>query len=205
MPAVVRSKVSFMHASRRGLCVALVAQALACGADDDDAGPVADGGNAGKTGSSTVMSDFPDAQSYVDAHNAVRAAVRKPTTYAGTWAPVPPVTWSDKVAASAQQWVNHLRDTMGCGLMHGDSSGYGENLAAGSNLGAQQAVDMWASEIENYTYSPAFKFQNDTGHYTQIVWRKTTAIGCASAQCSGSNVISCRYDPPGNFVGEPAY
>ena len=64
---------------------------------------------------------------------------------------------------------------------------------------------MWAAEKKNYTYSAQYVFSGDTGHYTQIVWRKTTHIGCASAQCSGSNVVVCRYDPPGNYIGEQSF
>lgn len=178
-------------------------------------GSKASGGkNAGMSGSSTgasgststpVGSDFPDAQVYVDAHNAVRAAVEKPSSYQGTWAPLPPVSWSDEVAATAQEWANHLKDTMNCGLEHADGTGYGENLAAGSNVGAQRAVDMWAGEKKNYSYSPEYVFMGNTGHYTQIVWRESTKIGCASASCGGSSVVVCRYDPPGNFIGNEIF
>lgn len=199
MMAVPRSKTAFFRAARQGICLALLAGAFACSGDD-----AGGGGNGGNSGSSAVMSDFPEAQTYVDAHNAVRAAVQKPTIYPGNWSPVPPVTWSNEIASSARQWANHLRDSMGCGLMH-ERSGYGENLAAGSNIGAQRAVDMWASEIQNYTYAPEYQFEPDTGHYTQIVWRKTREIGCASAACGGSSVVVCRYDPAGNYVGEQPY
>jgi uncharacterized protein YkwD len=82
----------------------------------------------------------------------VRAAVEQPANYAGTWQPLPPVSWSDEVATTSQEWANHLRDTMDCGLQHASGTGYGENLAAGSNVGAQRAVDMWANEKSNYVY-----------------------------------------------------
>jgi hypothetical protein len=115
------------------------------------------------------------------------------------------VAWSDEVASTSQEWANHLRDTMDCGLEHAQGTGYGENLAAGTNVDAERAVDMWASEEENYTYSPEYDFESNTGHYTQIVWRDTTHIGCASASCDRSNVVVCRYDPPGNFIGRDIF
>lgn len=191
---------------------------FACSEDASDEGSTGAGSQAGTNnagsgngsgngsgGQVPVVSDFPDAQVYVDAHNAVRAAVQKPAQYSGTWLPVPPVAWSDQVAATARAWADHLQQDMDCGLMHDSDSGYGENLAAGSNLGAERAVDMWASEVENYSYSPEYRFETNTGHYTQIVWRRTTHIGCASAQCDRSSVVVCRYDPPGNFIGQQPY
>lgn len=197
MLAVVRSKARFLQTADQGLCLALLVSALACG-NDAEAGNQAAPGNPGANG------HFPDAQRYVDAHNGVRAAVQKPTMYSGSWSPVPPVVWSEEIATSAQQWANHLRDTMACGLMH-ERSAYGENLAAGSDIDAERAVDMWASEVENYTYSPELAFGDDTGHYTQIVWRETREIGCASAECGDSSVVVCRYHPPGNVVGAQPY
>jgi pathogenesis-related protein 1 len=94
---------------------------------------------------------------------------------------------------------------MDCGLQHASGTGYGENLAAGSNVGAQRAVDMWANEKSNYVYSPDYVFENGTGHYTQIVWRTSVRIGCASASCGGRSVVVCRYDPPGNFIGNEIF
>lgn len=156
--------------------------------------------STGTTTPSTV------AQEYVDAHNAVRAAVTAPSNYSGTWVPLPDVTWSEEVAASAQQWANHLRDELNCGLEHeGSGTGYGENLAAGTNLTPAKAVEMWASEKSVFTYTKPFSYAASAGHYTQIVWRTSVEIGCASATCNRSVVISCRYKPPGNMIGGQIY
>jgi pathogenesis-related protein 1 len=176
-----------------------------CSSSDDassgDKGGAASGGEAG----TPVTSNSPDAQVYVDAHNAVRAAVQEPAGYTGTWQALPPVSWSDEVAATAQAWADSLKNGMACGLQHANGTGYGENLAGGTHLSAQAAVDLWSNEEQNYTYSPKYEFATNTGHYTQIVWRKSTHIGCASAACPGSNVIVCRYDPPGNYIGQQIF
>ncbi len=179
------------------MALTLAATAFGCGSGDDD--------SKGVDGSTGLSSTSPEAQVYVDAHNDVRAAVTEPDGYSGTWQPLPDVAWSDEVAATAQSWANHLRDTAGCGLQHAMNTGYGENLAAGTRLNSRGAVDLWAAEKKNYTYSAKYVFSGDTGHYTQIAWRKTTHIGCASASCSGSNVIVCRYDPPGNYIGQQIF
>jgi uncharacterized protein YkwD len=178
-----------------------------------DEGEGGDGSSSNNTGGSTggkpatPGSGAPgaDAQSYVDAHNAVRAAVEEPAGYAGTWRPLAPVTWSESAAAGAQEWANHLASELDCGLEHAGAKGYGENLAAGTNLSAKGAVELWASEKKNYVYAKSYEFSTNTGHYTQIVWRDSTQIGCASAKCSRSTVVVCRYQPQGNFLGAAIY
>jgi pathogenesis-related protein 1 len=143
------------------------------------------------------------AEQIVAAHNAVRAQVIEPPNYQGTWSALPPVKWSEQVAASAQGWADHLRDTAQCGLRHDTGSRYGENLAAGTHLTPTAAVDMWASEKSAYTYDPRYEFV--AGHYTQIVWRSSVEIGCGAASCNNQTVIVCRYDPPGNVIGQQPY
>lgn len=177
----------------------------ACGSSGDASNGDKGSAGSGSQGGAPVTSTSPNAKEFVDAHNAVRAAVTEPAGYVGTWQPLPPVAWSDEVAASAQTWADHLMSTEACGLQHASGSCYGENLAAGTHVSPQGAVDLWAAEKANYTYSPKYVFASDTGHYTQIVWRKSTHIGCASAACSGSNVVVCRYDPPGNYLDEQIF
>ena len=45
-------------------------------------------------------------------------------------------------------------------------------------------------------------FSMKTGHFTQVVWRGTTAVGCGRSQCNGLDVWICQYDPPGNVEGQ---
>lgn len=193
------------------LRVGLISSLLLCSCTsfvDDKVGAGGTGGGgsaAAEGGSGSGKAAAGDAQTYLDGHNAVRASVEEPDGYAGEWRPLPPVGWSEAAATSAQAWADHLASALDCGLEHEQNGHYGENLAAGTNLGAQRAVELWASESESYSYAPRYVFSSDTGHYTQIVWRASTRIGCASAHCSRSVVVVCRYDPPGNFSGGAIY
>lgn len=196
----------FDHAPRWR--VGLLTLTVFCAAGSSAAGSSLSAGNGSSSGSgggSPPAIGSSDARAYVDAHNAIRAALQKPAGYSGAWAPLPPVTWSNEVASSAQGWADHLHDTMKCGLMHDPDTRYGENLAAGKKVDAAKAVRMWAGEFGKYRYAPKYVFETDSGHYTQLVWRKTTQNGCGRATCGRNAVVVCRYSPPGNHIDRAPY
>lgn len=131
-------------------------------------------------------------QDYVSAHNQARQAVS-----------VGPVQWDARLAAYAQSYADRLR--VDCRLVHSGGP-YGENLAMGSgDLSGVRAVNLWVSEKANYYY-PTNTCNGVCGHYTQVVWRKSVRIGCGKARCdNGGTIISCNYDPRGNYVNEKPY
>ena len=134
---------------------------------------------------------------------------------------VPALSYSAELAADAQTWAEHLQRTNHCRMQHSKSDGqYGENLYWASairwsdgrrdlhNVSAKKVVDSWAAERGDYDYrmnrcAPG----KMCGHYTQVVWRSTTRVGCGVAMCSDSKeqVWVCRYQTPGNWVGERPY
>ncbi|KAL2923825.1 Pathogenesis-related protein 1C, partial [Bienertia sinuspersici] len=128
--------------------------------------------------------------SFLQVHNSARADVG-----------LAPMTWDDEVAAYAQSWANkRIND---CRLVHSDTN-YGENIFWGSGgYSAAFAVQSWVNERKYYDYnSNSCKRGMDCGHYTQIVWKKSTRIGCARVRCNNGGVfITCNYDPPGNYIG----
>lgn len=143
----------------------------------------------------------------VTAHNKWRVQVGAPD-----------LKWSDDLATGAQTWADHLKTAEGCNLVH-STSNVGENLywasASTSDNGdstAQmvtptQVTDSWGGEKQDYSYdSNSCADGKVCGHYTQLVWKKTSDVGCGSAVCSDkSQVWVCQYNPAGNMAGEKPY
>ncbi|KAL0660141.1 hypothetical protein Bca4012_080726 [Brassica carinata] len=134
-------------------------------------------------------------QQFLRPHNALRAKLY-----------LPPLKWSNSLARYATRWARTRRGD--CNLIHSGGP-YGENLFWGSGKGwtPKDAVVAWASERKFYdrrTYR--CKANGDCLHYTQLVWKKSLRIGCATVFCmSGDTFIICNYDPPGNIVGQPPF
>jgi hypothetical protein len=43
----------------------------------------------------------------------------------------------------------------------------------------------------------------DVSHYTQLIWRKTTHVGCAASSVGHEEVLVCHYRTAGNIRGQP--
>lgn len=140
-------------------------------------------------------------------HNCARkTVVPAPAT------PILPLHWSTALANTAQNYANQ------CIWAHSGAGGLGENLHASAPPSAAQsaAASSWASEFANYSYgSNSCAAGQQCGHYTQMVWRNTTQLGCGIANCStnspfGSSfpnwtIVVCNYSPPGNYNGQKPY
>jgi pathogenesis-related protein 1 len=112
---------------------------------------------------------------------------------------------------------DHLAATNNCGLEHSSNadraniagfSSLGQNLAGSTGgLSGVGATTNWASERSEYDFGTPVTQGNfgAFGHYTQIVWADTTALGCGVATCGGATVVVCEYGTAGNFLGETPY
>ena len=117
-----------------------------------------------------------------------------------------PLEWSDEMAVLADDWAKKLAKN--CGFKHRPNNNYGENLFYGTAgyYTAADAVNAWGEEKADYNYAKnKCKPNKMCGHYTQIVWKTTTKVGCAKSICNGNVIWVCNYDPPGNWVGEKPY
>jgi hypothetical protein len=134
-------------------------------------------------------------QDLLAAHNNCRSEVG-----------VPALQWSASLASRARQWADHLAQT---GVLeHDNNQG---NLAGGpGDFSATQLFDLWAAEKRFFTdgnFPDISTTGNwaDAGHYSQVVWRKTSRVGCGLSQGNGNSILVCYYDPPGNVEGEKVY
>lgn len=124
---------------------------------------------------------------------------------------VPPLAWDARLAAAASTYGPQLA-THGR-LVHSprDSRpGQSENLWMGTS-GAYSIEEMaggWVGERRLFrpgTFPNVSTSGNwsDVAHYTQIIWRTTTHLGCAIHRERGWDYLICRYSPQGNIAGRP--
>merc|ERR1712224_1114696 len=74
------------------------------------------------------------------------------------------------------------------------------------------AVQSWYDEVGNYDFAKGQTMGGVIGHFTQVVWKASTEVGCAmKLDCNNmwpglgpmnNSVVVCRYNPPGNYRGE---
>ncbi|MCH8858879.1 MAG: SCP-like extracellular [Proteobacteria bacterium] len=136
------------------------------------------------------------------AHNHERAAVG-----------VPPLAWSELLAAHAAVWARYLAQTDRPGHSPRDQRpGEGENIWLGSTgaFSPEEMVGGWIAEKSNFQNGvfPNVGLSENAqipGHYTQVIWRGTADLGCALTNDGRRDYLVCRYTPAGNLIGERPY
>ena len=129
-------------------------------------------------------------------HNAERARVR-----------VAPLEWDPQLAASAARYGPMLA-SLGR-LQHSPRAirpGQRENLWMGTRgfFSPEQMVGAWLDERRHFRpgiYPEVSKTGNwsDVSHYTQLIWKGTTPVGCAINSTARYDYLICRNSPPGNI------
>ena len=120
---------------------------------------------------------------------------------------VPPLRWSDELAQGAQNWANTLATVNE--MKHSGTATVGENLAVwwGHHPTYEELIGMWGKEKEKYVPGifPAVATDGDwesIAHYTQMIWRDTTDVGCGVAYNGRTEFLVCWYGPRGNWMGQ---
>lgn len=111
--------------------------------------------------------------------------------------------WDPKLARDAKNRAIYLMEND----LFDHVKGYGENLyrmpCDTTFHRAYQAVHFFYKEIESYDFSKMSKPNSEmseaefdkVGHFTQVVWKDTTKVGCCVAfdNESKETIIVCRY------------
>lgn len=65
----------------------------------------------------------------------------------------------------------------------------------------RQAAEGWASEARHWVRG-SNEWNYAAGHFTQMVWKKTSQLGCGWANCPGRGVFMvCHYNEAGALPG----
>jgi uncharacterized protein YkwD len=130
----------------------------------------------------------------------------------------PDMTLDNGLNNTAQSWAEYL--AANAVFEHSSRSqrnNAGENLyvsyttapsISADTLG-KEAVTNWYNEVSDYNYANP-GFSGKTGHFTQVVWKGSTQLGCGAAQgratLNGTNFnafyVVCHYAPAGNMMGD---
>lgn len=130
----------------------------------------------------------------------------------------PALVWDSQLAAIAQSIAQS------CVYAHNvkeGGGGYGQNIAAGvsaDNVGSVITSLFYNNECGLYDgqygkANPNMQLFEKFGHFTQIVWKNTQSVGCATVDCSGRGLANtgggispyftvCNYKGPGNYAGQ---
>jgi uncharacterized protein YkwD len=141
-------------------------------------------------------------QRVLAAHNSARAQLG-----------LPPLRWNPHLAdiaasRASQLATSHIFEH----TTENSMSPQGENIWGGTRgyYKPEDMVNAWAEERQYF--KPGIFPDNsttgnveDVGHFTQIVWRNTTEVGCATTNDGEFDILVCRYSPAGNYLGEKPF
>ncbi|TMW69097.1 hypothetical protein Poli38472_001253 [Pythium oligandrum] len=152
------------------------------------------------TASSTVQAANPPKNSVgglsgvncLNAHNKARKEVG-----------VPLLKWDENLAKKGKNWATHMEKNKFFGHnTPGKNDAQMNNLYSGTScVDAVAAFYKEKNKLPKDRIVRAHNYQQ-YGHYTMMVWRKTTRVGCGRGP---NKNVACYYEVPGNMIGQAAY
>lgn len=116
-----------------------------------------------------------------------------------------PLVWDEALASHAELDEGRIACPSKKGSLtvgeHSDDKSFdcGENLSATTGKISADSVKGWyEEEVGKYNFNNG-GFSMETGHFSQVVWKATTKLGCAVG--CGETRLRCQYQEPGNFGG----
>jgi len=151
----------------------------------------------------------------LDAHNKARTIVVPSATN------MMKMVWDEELAKNSEVYSRKCRFAHSFGLRTSKFGSVGENLwmRGGSSTTPSRAMNQsvidWDDEKRMYDLYTN-RCSGVCGHYTQVVWAQSYAVGCGATLCNnvpvpGGSVwdiailVVCQYGPPGNVVGLKPY
>ncbi|KAJ3665896.1 hypothetical protein Zmor_001360 [Zophobas morio] len=154
-------------------------------------------------------------QSILDAHNKMRQRVALGQINGQPQASdMMTMTWDNVLAAQAQNWATACTYTVHDSHRHLEAYFVGQNIATrwttrsprsfhdAKPSWTKDAMSPWFSEHQMYNFEPFT--HTPASHYTQLIWAKTTLVGCGYAFYEERQRFTkkyvCNYGPSGNVI-----
>lgn len=143
---------------------------------------------------------------------------------------IPPLQWDEGLACLAQRWVEQCVSGHDKSRKTDKFSYVGQNaykywssktVTPSPTFGSDATKAWFEGELPDWhkfqgsvkqftksskTYSGKYpKFWMAVGHLTQVIWAKSTHIGCGMAVGAKGTYVVCNYGPAGNFINQPIY
>ncbi|KAJ1530155.1 hypothetical protein ONE63_005086 [Megalurothrips usitatus] len=134
------------------------------------------------------------------------------------------IVWDNELATFAQRWADQCTFEHDTCHTTADGTVSGQNLLSGGLAPNQKkpdwanAIKIWYDEVaarDGSLNTKPFKVDNtfmDVGHFTQLAWANTYAVGCGystyragSGSAPDTQLVVCDYKPSGNFEGDVVY
>ena len=117
----------------------------------------------------------------------------------------PPLSLNKEICQISQKYAENLANNDI--FQHSDNKYKGEELGEnlfmckGKEATGEYVTKSWYDEIKDHDFNGGF--QNNTGHFTQLVWKGSKEVGFGfSKSKSGYTYVVANYFPAGNFSGQ---